>query len=80
MGVHDHDKYPEIKRLLGIPEDEPIFILRAQDKAAIPTLNAYWDAVTDMGCAESFAAGVDDSRGYFEDFAVANEAKMKIPD
>jgi hypothetical protein len=31
MGVHDVDKYPEIKRLLGIPEDEPIFIFRAQD-------------------------------------------------
>lgn len=31
MGVHDIDKYAEIKRLLDIPEDEPIFIFRAQD-------------------------------------------------
>lgn len=31
MGVHDVQHYPEIKRLLGIPEDEPIFIFRAQD-------------------------------------------------
>jgi hypothetical protein len=31
MGVHDVDATQECKKLLGIPEDEPIFILRAQD-------------------------------------------------
>jgi hypothetical protein len=41
MGVHDLDKYPEVKALLGIPEDEPIFILRAQDVLFRPTLAAY---------------------------------------
>lgn len=34
MGVHKAEAYAEVKRLLGIPEDEPIFILRAQDRLA----------------------------------------------
>jgi hypothetical protein len=31
MGVHDLSVYKEVKALLEIPEDEPIFILRSQD-------------------------------------------------
>lgn len=34
MGVHKTEVYAEVKKLLGIPEDEPIFILRAQDVLA----------------------------------------------
>lgn len=41
MGVHDTDKYPAIKSLLGIPEDEPIFILRGQDALAADTIHHY---------------------------------------
>ena len=33
MGVHqDKEIYTKIKQLLDIPEDEPIFIIRAQDQ------------------------------------------------
>jgi hypothetical protein len=80
VGVHDVDKYPEIKRLLGIPEDEPIFILRAQDNASLPTINAYWDVVTDMGVALDFAADLDDCRIEFENFRLAHPDSMKTPD
>lgn len=40
MSVHDAN-YNEVKRLLGIPEDEPIFILRAQDRFAPQTVEGY---------------------------------------
>lgn len=41
MGVHDLKPYPEVKRLLGIPQDEPIFILRAQDVLYPAAISAY---------------------------------------
>lgn len=41
MSVHDRDKYPEIKKMLGIPADEPIFILRAQDNLALGLIDEY---------------------------------------
>lgn len=44
MGVHQSPEvYAQIKELLGIPEDEPIFILRAQDKFTPKTLELYLD-------------------------------------
>lgn len=41
MGVHDADAYPKVKEALGIPEDEPIFILRAQDRLSTPVIARY---------------------------------------
>ena len=41
MGVHNTDAYPKIKELLGIPNEEPIFILRAQDKLSVPMIARY---------------------------------------
>lgn len=41
MGVHDLSVYPQVKELLGIPADEPIFILRAQDITYQPMLAVY---------------------------------------
>jgi hypothetical protein len=44
MSVHDAD-YSKVKKLLGIPEDEPIFILRAQDKHAPWAVEDYCHSV-----------------------------------
>jgi hypothetical protein len=41
VGVHKKEVYAEVKRLLEIPEDEPIFILRAQDKLVPRIVDAY---------------------------------------
>lgn len=41
MSVHDKDKYAAVKELLGIPADEPIFILRAQDQIAEDSISHY---------------------------------------
>lgn len=41
MGVHDKSVFPQIRELLGIPDGEPIFVLRAQDRLYCPTLAAY---------------------------------------
>lgn len=41
MGVHDLDRYDEVRSALGIPEGEPLFIIRAQDKLAPETIFNY---------------------------------------
>jgi hypothetical protein len=42
MGVHaDTETYKHVKALLGIPEHEPIFILRAQDELSETTISKY---------------------------------------
>lgn len=41
MGVQDIGKYPTVKRMFGVPADEPLFILRAQDRLSTPTIALY---------------------------------------
>lgn len=45
--IHTNPVYNQIKELLGIPLDEPIFILRAQDKFSIKTIQEYRKKVRD---------------------------------
>jgi len=48
MGVHqDSETYKKIKQLLDIPPDEPIFIIRAQDKFSVKTIQSYRKKVRD---------------------------------
>ena len=87
MGVHDIDKYPAVKALLGIPEDEPIFILRAQDILYAPTLSAY-EALYLAACVNTsmadnqwnFADGIDEAAENGRHWQRENEERVKIPD
>jgi len=44
--IRDQEVLKEIKLILEIPEDEPIFILRAQDKIAPTAVSAYGHLVS----------------------------------
>lgn len=55
MGVHDKERYAEIKEALGIPQDEPIFILRAQDQLSKAMIDLYDLLYTSTAAA----AGID---------------------
>lgn len=59
-----------------IPDDEPVFVLRAQDIHAVPLLHAYLSMVTEV----DHAAAVRQRITAFEDFARAHPARMKEPD
>lgn len=89
MGVHDTDKYPEVKRLLGIPEDEPIFILRAQDQCSVLSVFDYAfryqravEADGDRMNQEQrdFHAEVIDVHSQMDEWQLAHPSKVKIPD
>jgi len=88
MGVHDTDVYPEVKRLLGIPEDEPIFILRGQDKLAAPTVQNYANRARAVEptrerpqpFTSEWLEDKDRCVDEFTTFATANPDRMKLPD
>lgn len=88
MGVRDVDKYGEIKDLLGIPSDEPIFIIRGQDMLACPVIETYRTTYNVIAKTEEVEYEV---RRHFSDhllsvlsefhrFEVRRPSAMKIPD
>lgn len=59
-----------------IPDDEPIFILRAKDMHATTAMVAYLDELTDPEHRAAVQARIE----AFEDFAEKNPDKVKVPD
>ncbi len=80
MGVHNLHNYAEIKKLLGIPEQEPIFILRAQDGLSRIALSAYADIVSKSGCSMEFEEGIYQVDDAFLDWQQQNNETVKLPD
>lgn len=88
MSVHDVAFYPEIKRLLGIPEDEPIFIFRAQDTLMVDVVNdyrtRYTRRATTMGTSiaeiDRFTADLDADIAAISKWQESNRDTVKIPD
>jgi len=93
MSVHDKEAEAKAKALFGISEDEPIFVLRAQDRLYTPMLAVYEQLylstvraskpVTDsyLGDLEAeFADNVSDSYEAGRNWQKANADRVKIPD
>lgn len=59
-----------------IPDDEPVFVLRAQDALALPALEAYVSLVGDRQHADA----VEQRIKAFVEFAEAHPERMKSPD
>lgn len=66
-----------VKRSTGVPvpEDEPLFIFRAQDRKALAALVAYSMVVDNLEHRESVTKSIND----FRDFQEKNPEKMKEP-
>lgn len=60
--------------------DEPVFVLRAQDNLALPTLEQYEGFAEDNGCDPSFLEDLRQVKNRFEDWRIKNTAKIKNPD
>lgn len=78
-------KYGQIN-VPGIPEDEPIFILRAQDMAALQTLDGYADEAVECGASDEFAFAVSSRERQdsvfmrFQTWQETHPDKVKTPD
>ena len=59
-----------------IPDDEPIFVLRAKDRLAVRTLTAYFSAIEDPEHARAAGVRLED----FKRFSREHPERMKDPD
>ena len=59
-----------------IPDDEPVFLLRAKDQLAVKALTAYFSAIQDPTHARAVADRLQD----FKRFAQEHPERMKAPD
>jgi len=91
MSVHDKDAEAKAKALFGIPEDEPIFVLRAQDRLYGPMLAIYEQLYVSAIRTVRAGAFLDGDEMEFADhvgmcydegrrWQKANEDRVKIPD
>lgn len=64
----------------GIPADEPIFILRAQDKAALSTLFHYWSKCHDLGSPDGHLDSCQNAIGDFERWQRRHRQRIKVAD
>ncbi len=62
-----------------IPEDEPLFLLRARDNNALSMLYAYLEICTHAGCNDLHAAGIRQVISEFERFQSDHPERMKEP-
>jgi hypothetical protein len=86
MGVHDVANTSKAKKLLGIPVDEPVFIIRAQDQFSVPALARYRnlaDEVEEQGGKRPKAAwfsDLDTTQSDFIRWQAENSDRVKVPD
>lgn len=60
-----------------IPDDEPVFLIRGQDRAAIPAAEAWCEAATELGADAEIIATV---RRHIEVVREWQETHAKVPD
>lgn len=71
---------------VAIPDDEPVFILRAQDKHAAEAIEAYYEILAEAEAGEGETItdetleAVDARVVQFEKFAIKHPSRMKEPD
>jgi len=59
-----------------VPDDEPLFILRAQDRKALPAIVAYCEILDNIDHRASVKKTIND----FREFQAKNPERMKEPD
>jgi len=62
-----------------IPDDEPIFILRARDEQAVKTLKFYHEVCRKHDCNDHHLLGIEIAIDRFIQFATDSPERMKEP-
>lgn len=63
-----------------VPDDEPLFILRGRDLAALPTLHDYKANAYDAGATDEHLSAINKRIEVFRQFFEQKEDRLKIPD
>jgi hypothetical protein len=80
MGVHDPKAEKAARKAYGIPEDEPIFVLRAQDKLSTRIVARYRNDAATADLPLEFMADLDETVNSFANWQTDNADKVKLPD
>jgi hypothetical protein len=62
-----------------VPEDEPLFLLRARDRLALPLLREYWSMCEDDDCTDYQMRLMAEVVDRFSAFAREHPDRMKQP-
>ena len=62
-----------------VPDDEPLFLLRARDRDALNALSAYRNSCRESGCSEEQNTGIAERIGEFIRFRETHPERMKEP-
>lgn len=63
-----------------IPADETVFLVRAQDKHALPLIDAYAEFCQLNGSPPTHLSNIMNARSRVEEWQRANPDKVKVPD
>jgi hypothetical protein len=63
-----------------VPDDEPVFVIRAADALACPLLSAYYNLCGENGAAAEHTASVEAEYTRFADWQEAHPDRVKVPD
>lgn len=63
----------------AIPDDEPVFLLRARDHLAIALLNCYWIISAVDKCNDYHMKALGDTLREFDKFKAEHPERMKQP-
>jgi hypothetical protein len=63
----------------AIPDDEPVFFLRARDRLALPLLHAYEELCIEDDCTDEHMKMLSDTILEFDLFALQHPERMKQP-
>jgi hypothetical protein len=80
VAVRDPKAEKAAKRAYGIPEDEPIFVLRAQDKLSTRIVARYRNDAATADLPVEFIDDLDTTLNSFSDWQTENADKVKLPD
>lgn len=73
-----YDKQAALAMIARMPDDEPVFVLRAQDAAAVHAIEAWVEEASALGASEEKTVGGEEHR---DAFLVWQETHAtKVPD
>lgn len=73
-------KYGSITTERGdIPDDEPVFVLRAQDAAMVATLDAYLSMCSGLGSPQRHLNGIQEARETVRVWQQEHPDRVKTP-
>lgn len=64
----------------NVPDDEPVFVIRGKDKAAVNAIRSYARAAYDIGAGQVLLENAHDCANEIKDWQEGHPEQVKVPD